>query len=273
MICIDFEYAEHKLSDFGCIICHINSGADGSVDNSNILSYNTLTSGNNKFDLLSSEYNEPLTFTLEIAKNPCGGSRFFTPAEISKIKAWLNRREFLKFSPIYDSEDYPKIYCNGSFNVSTIPYCGNIIGMELKFTSNAPYAYYEPITYSYTITTSNNKFKIYSMSDEVGYAYVNAKIKCSKAGDLQISNSKTETKITEIKNCISGEIITLNGKLKHISSNYQSTNHKTLYNDFNYSFPVIVREHDEINSENTFTVSLPCVIEITYSPICKLGVI
>lgn len=274
MICIDFEYAEHKLSDFDCVICNINNTSEGSTDNT--LTYNTLTSRNNKFDLLYSEYEEPLKFTMEIAKNPCNSykNKFFTHAEVDKLKTWLNRRDFLKFSPIYDEkEDFPHIYCRGSFNVKPIPIGGKIVGLELNFTSNAPYAYYEPLTYSFDVPNADGQFTIYSMSDEVGQVYVNAEIECLADGDLKIFNSRLDEKVTVINNCKAGEIITLNGKVKIIDSSLKETRHKTLYNDFNYSFPVIAREYAEIQTQNVFTVTLPCKIKITYSPICKLGVI
>ena len=272
MICIDFEYAEHKLSDFDCIVCNINNTSEGSTDNA--LTYNTLNSRNNKFNLLYSDYEEPLKFTMEIAKSPCSPQKDFTHTEIDRIKTWLNRRAFFKFSPIYEEkEEFPNIYCMGSFNVKVIPVGSKIAGLELSFTSDAPYAYYEPITYSFNIPQADSTFTVYSMSDETGYVYANAEIECLEDGDLKIFNSCIDEKVIVINNCKKGEIISLNGKAKIISSSLQETDHKTLYNDFNYSFPVIVREYSEAKSQNVFTVTLPCNIKMTYSPICKLGVI
>lgn len=271
MICIDFEYAEHKLSDFGCIVCNINNTSEGSTDNT--LTYNTLTSRNNKFGFLYSEYEEPLKFTMEIMKSPCCPNPEFTPMEIDKLKTWLIRHGFYKFSPIYDeADDFPKIYCRGSFNVKPILVGKRIAGLELSFTSDAPYTYYEPITYSFNIPEADDTFTVYSMSDEVGYVYVNAEIECLANGNLKIYNSRMDDKWTVINNCKAGEIITLNGKVKLITSSLQETTHTTLYNDFNYSFPVIAREYADTTAENIFTVTLPCNIKLTYSPICKLGV-
>lgn len=272
MICIDFEYAEHKLSDFNCIICSINNESESSSDS--ILTYNTLTSRNNKFNLLYSEYKDPLKFKMEIAKNPCveGYNMEFSALEIEKLKTWLNRREFLKFSPIYDEKDgFPNTYCHGSFNIDkTIIIGGKIVGLDVSFTADAPYLYYESKQYNHTFN-STNSYTIIGLSDEIGHDYINVEIKCLDDGDLRLYNSKTED-VTVIKNCKKNEVIKLNGKAKIISSSLQDTEHKTLYNDFNYSFPSIVREYSEMNSINVFTSTLACEVTMIYSPVCKLGV-
>ena len=60
----------------------------------------------------------------------------------------------------------------------------------------------------------------------------------------------------------------MDGEHKIITSD---KNHKNLYNDFNYNFfDIDVSEYD--GNENTYEVSIPCEITVTYIPIRKVGV-
>ena len=51
-----------------------------------------------------------------------------------------------------------------------------------------------------------------------------------------------------------------------------SNNHATLYNDFNYEFLEIEIDDTE-HCPNIIQVSIPCKLEISYSPIRKVGVV
>ena len=269
---VDFEYAGKRLSDFGCMICNITS--DSGVATTNIgsqLQFNTIPVNNTtKFKQMSSEYTEAYTLNFQICKKTCNSNDndYFSEMEVRDIMRWLNRKRFFKFKPIYDDGEYAMIYFNGSFNVQTITYGSNVIGMELTLQTDAPFAHYEPIEYNITLSSQNGTFVINDISDEVGYIYPDiVEIQCLSDGKLTVSNSKDSNNVV-VNNCVSGEKITLIGESKIIES---SVYHQKLFNDFNYNFPKIHNDYND--GENIFSVSIPCKIHMSYSPICKVGVV
>lgn len=294
MNCVDFEYNGRKLSEYGCIVCEIvkKNELDES-DIGNQLKFNTINYNNennsNKFKLLSTSYESPVPSHIEICKNSCGNNdKYFSDIETVKIIKWLNQKKFHKFRPIYEDGQYHNVYFNGSFNVKPILFSGNVIGMSLDFTSDAPYGYYDPIEHfmdfsvEYPDIFENDQntnllgeYTLYDQSDESGYIYPDeVEIEIIDSGNLVIHNSMDNEDVV-INNCVSGEIVTLDCKHKIIKS---SIEHKNLYNDFNYHFLKIINNYDECDendsfSKNIYTVSLKCRISFSYSPIAKIGVI
>ena len=268
---VDFEYSGKQLSDFGCVVCSITSSVGVSTVNiGSQLNFNTIAvNKSTKFKLMSTEYTEAYTTSFHICKSSCSANKpidkYFTDIEVRSLMKWLNRKQYFKFKPIYEDTQYPMIYYMGSFNVQLITIGSYVI--ELTLQTNSPFAHYEPLNYSFTVNT-NGSFVIHDVSDEIGYIYPDiVKITCLSSGKLSISNSKDSRSVV-VYNCVSGEIITLIGESKIIES---SKSHSTLYNDFNYNFLKIHNDYDD--GENVFTVSIPCTIDITYSPICKVGVV
>ena len=275
MYCTDFEYAGHRLSDFDSILCHITDGTGAETKNiGSQITFNTVyVASTNKFRLISTQYDETYTTTLQICKNPCNyksnDDSVYTELELRTLMKWLNRRTYEKFKAIYNNGEYSQVYYNASFNIQAIKLGDDVIGLELTMNTDAPFGYYDLAEYEFHILERDDEFTIYDISDEVGYAYPDlVHIECLEDCDLEIKNSKDED-VVSIKGCVSGEVIELIGRNKIITSNNES--HTKLYNDFNYNFLKIHNEYDD--GENTYTVSHPCNITITYSPICKGGVI
>jgi hypothetical protein len=109
---------------------------------------------------------------------------------------------------------------------------------------------------------------IQDYSDEVGYIYCDATIKCLEGGDLAIYNIDDNINDVIVNNCSAGEVITLRGQQKIIESDSW---HEALYNDFNYNFLRICNSYE--NTNNEFWASIKCEVTITYSPIRKVGLI
>ena len=273
----DFEYNGLRLSDFGCMVCSFGGG--GELKTSSMgsnLTLNTITDKNNNFTIISTEYGEAYSEPFQICKKNCHGNDMsFSHSELSKIMRWLNKRSYFKFKPIFDNDT--NIYYMGTFNIQKITLAGNVVGLELTFIADAPFGYYENNDFVMDFSDITKNYMLYDMSDEVGYIYPSyLEIKCLANGTLRINNSQ-ENKVVEIKNCVNGEIITLDGKNKIIQTNVA---HKGLYNDFNYNFVKVIRKEiiedgyeDENSNLNIYSVSLPCIIKLVYSPICKLGVL
>ena len=283
MYCKDFEYDGQRLSDFGGVVCHITDDACVStISIGSHIKFNKIPIvGVNKFKLTSAQYDESYTTTFEIGKFNCKDpdDNTFTPEEVSHFMRWLNKKdEFKKFKMIYKDGELADVYYNASFNIEPIRCYGDIIGLKLTMETDAPFAYYDEIEYTMEFTEDKLNHSFFDTSDEIGYIYPSTMtIEMLGDGDLEMVNSQEPDRITSIKNCIKGEIITLVGNLFPSSSEV----HDGLYNDFNYVFPRICNENKDIygygysidNMENVFTVNIPCKITFNYSPICKMGIV
>ena len=267
MLVNNFEYDGLLLSDFGCIICSFDSAGFQSVTNGSNITFNTspVLKGS-KHVLTNAQYDECLTTTFQICKNPCNYTEqedtYFNIEEVTTLTRWLNRKEFLKFKLI--KEGYENIYFEGSFNVNRVMLGDNIIGMELNLTTNRPFALYETIKKTFRATRSNYVETFKDISDEIGFIYPDVEITCTTDGDLTIHNA-IENRDTVIKNCVAGEVITM--KYPVISSSIPT--HK-IQNDFNYNFFRIANTYREKGNKITF--SLPCTMKINYEPVRKVGV-
>ena len=273
MYITDFEYAGRLLSEFNCMVCHV--GSDSDLEEINIGCDITFTTVKNNHSsvhsVTSSTYDNVYTTSFDIAKNFCelnDDNIYFNEIETREIIRWLNRHEYKKFKPFDLNNDISNIVHYGSFNVMPLRYGENVIALRVEFTSNAPYGFAEPIQSKYMILAPNEEISIYGDSDEITTIFPTVQIRCFSSGDLEIENYLTGNKF-EIKNCINGETITVDGEYKIIDTT-DETHLSTIFNDYNYSdFDILVDEH---NSENRYKVSLPCEITVSYSPIRKVGV-
>lgn len=137
MFLIDFEYDGRMLSDFGFMICNIttNSGVETVSAGSNI-TWNTVTSNTtSKRRISSTQYDEVFSTTFEICKTLCDRSdndtNYIQEQELREITMWLNRKKYLRFTPVFDDYEYSNIHYYGSFNIQFIKYGGRIIGLSL----------------------------------------------------------------------------------------------------------------------------------------------
>lgn len=262
----DFEYDSLRLSDKGFVICTFDSTSIETVSNGSYISFNTVSTLNGtKHELTSSVYEDCLTATLQICKNPCAANDLeeISLEDMRDIMRWLNRKSFHKFKLLGDDE-YLNIYFEASFNVSKIEINGLLYGFELEMFTNTPFGLHEPVIININNEQENDTHSIFSKSDEEGYIYPKMEITMKSGGDLEIYNN-IEDRTMVIKNCSSDEVITIDYPI--ITSSLSS--HK-IQNDFNWKFFRIATEFK--NKRNEITVSLPCVIKMQYSPVVKVGV-
>lgn len=262
----DFEYDDIILSDKGFMICNFNSDNSDTILNGAEIKLTTTPFHNGDINYsLCSEYDSTLTATFQICKNTCdGSSMIITVEEVREMASWLCRKTFHRFK-LFD-DDYIDIYFEATFNMSRIMKNGNIVGLELEMITNRPFGIVED---EKIIIESNGDKKVenfYSISDEEGYIYPDMKITIKEDGNLRIKNIFTERE-TIINNCKSGEIIKMNYP---IISSSDITHNKNIQNDFNWNFFRI--ENKFKDKRNLIEISIPCKIEITYSPIAKIGI-
>lgn len=263
----DFEFDGKKLSEFGMVICNFDSKGMETISNGSQITFNTVSVlGGSKHRLTSAIYEDCLETTIQICKNTCSGNTSeISPHEFRELTRWLSRKKFLKFKILDDN--YWDLYFEVSFNISRIEFNGNLYGLELEVITNRPFALKESriITINNTAENiaNNKKHSIFDQSHEEGFIYPYTKITILEDGDLKIYNA-LENRETEIKNCVAGEVITMDYPV--IQSTIESHN---VQNNFNWNFFRIANTFE--NRRNDLTISIPCTIKLEYSPIVKVG--
>lgn len=272
----DFEYDGLCLSDFGFTICNFGNGGLDTISNGSQITFNTVPiNRGSKYELTSTRYDNCLEATFSICKKLCSTgnpnldnhdytfNQEVTQFEMRNIMKWLNRKGYHKFK--FLDEDYLNICFEASFNISRYEINDKIYGFELTVVTNRPYGTLEERDITISNTVANGTYRILdAMSDEEGFTYPRlVKVTLKADGNLVIYNS-AEDRNTIINNCKSGEVITMSYPI--IESSLST--HK-ITNDFNWNFFRIANTFE--NKENNLTISLPCTIEIYYSPIAKVG--
>ena len=259
----DFEYDGWTLRDKGFIVCKFGSKGLETVSNGSNITFNTVSaSRGERHELVSTEYGDCLSTTFQICKDTCNvDDKEISVSEMQDIMSWLNRKSFHKFRFIND--EYIDIYFEGSFNVSKIEIDGRLCGFELNLITNRPFGLHNPIVVKIENTKANEVKKIYSSSDEEGHIYPSMEIVVNSNGNLEIYN-EFENRTMRIANCKAGEVITVNYPM--IESSLSS--HK-IQNDFNWIFFRLAKTYQ--NGLNNISISLPCTITMTYTPIVKVG--
>lgn len=263
MKALDFEFDGIRLSDKGFVLCKFGSGGIETITNGSEITFNTVpTLRGVKHELTSIEYSECITATFQVCSNFCdGGSEEISVEDERDIMRWLNRKSFHKFKLI--DNEYAGIYFEASFNVSKIEIDGRLCGFELEMFTNRPFAIAEPITIRLD-AEAGEVLNIYNKSDDEGYIYPNMKIVLKEGGELTIKNHM-ENRSMVIRNCEANEEINIEYPM--IFTNV--TSHK-IQNDFNWIFFRLASTFK--NRLNEIEASLPCTIELTYSPIVKVGI-
>lgn len=258
----DFEYDGILLSDLECIVCSFDGTPDPN-GTGNEISFNLVsTRHGEKFEFISSQYDDTLELVFQICRNPCmGANPYFSREEVEYICSWLSRRNFHKFK--VKEENYENLYFESSSNIKRVTNGSNVIGFEITMKTNSPNPFYEPISITTTLSP-NTPHRFESVSDEESCIYPKMIIKVKQDGDLHIINERDSSHEMFIKNCKNGEVITVDYPMIETSL----ISHKIL-NDFNWSFYAIWSNF--YNRTNSIQSTLPCEITMTYNPIAKIG--
>lgn len=271
MYATDFEFRNERLSDYGMILCTFDSNTNGSVSSGCDLTFNTVRPiGSNKLKHYSSTYEDAYSTQLSICKDPSTVSyseeQYLTPDEVSKLQRWLCQKNgYYEFK--VDQDGYRDIYWNVMFTSQQHMINGRIGGLDLTLTADANFGYSDDVEIEFNIGKGDS-FELYDRSDEIGAIRVDMTITILEDGNFILNNSmEDESKATVINNCVTGEVITIDGENQIITSS--TTSHTLLPTDFNYHYPIMVNTYD--NKSNILRSSLDCKIKLSYSPIRKVG--
>ena len=264
----DFVYDGQYLSDYGFMVAKISTGNDKTViREGSPLSFNKATRNSGKsYSLLSASYQGAYTTQFDICKN----TDIYSDIEISNdefrdLMRWLNRREFLQFCFIPANGDETEKYWDASFNVEKIIVKDHLIGLRLTMETNSALGYGQEQVFYYTVSDAATVYTLADMSDDVGYCYPDVTVEIMRDGDFRMMNH-TRSECTEIKNCVSGETITMHGNTKIIETDDEN-HQKTMGKDFNFQFVKIGNTIK--NRYNKLSFSLPCKVTIKYKPNIK----
>lgn len=267
MYITNFIYDGIPLNSFGCIVCELNTSSQNTISNGSNIEFSTVSMNNGRYHALANaKYSEVLTATFTICKDPCVAnySSALTVSEISELMSWLTRLGFYELR--VDADGYENLFFMGSFhNVQRVEFGGDVIGLTLEFTSNAPFAYQDAITEELVFTEPHSYQTINVVTDDLGEFYpIEIIINCSEDGDIELTDNEGYT--CAILNCTSGEIISL----EYPIINNNRGNHD-IANDFNYVFPKLYKFSVGIYEANSIYSNKPCSITIEYNPIRKVG--
>jgi len=209
-------------------------------------------------------YEDTLTFTMGIIKNPCVTSKTtISIIEMERLKRWLDRPAPHTFQLSQNSNSpYYGIYWQGTFKVEEELVGSQRIGATITFTSTSPFAFQAKKVYSGTVE-KNKSITIKDPSTEIGYIYPIIEIKCLQDGTFEMYN-EYDQRHTIVQNCKKNEELTF---AKYLQISSSDSTHK-LSDDFNYQFLRIGNNYE--SNVNKITFSLPCEYSFTISPTRKV---
>ena len=166
MTATEFEYDGIKSSVFGLYICRFDGIEQGAAPIGSEITVNTVKSpGGNTFIRTGSVYETPLTFTFQVVKYDNNGeSQQIEARELAKIMQWLVRSDcnhYLRF----EQSGWDNVFYNCSLKVQKYVIAGQICGLEIEATCDAPWGYSELKHYHFTLgSNEQNPFYLYNYS-------------------------------------------------------------------------------------------------------------
>lgn len=250
MNCSNFIFDGESLSDYGMIICNWNAGSNTSWSGGDVTFTTGKTPGSDRQSFYTSSYENPLSCTLSICKNPCGYTDrkevVITREEYSALSRWLKRSD--GYHPLqFEQDNYEDICFYAQIDMQPYLVCGSIVGFDLTVNTDSPYGWSPLVRKEFDLTSGNPNYSFIDYSDKTGCLYPTVTITPSLDGSIILqSGIPGNLKVTTIKNCKENQKIVLDG-----SHDYYSGINSP--NDFSsFIFPVIA--NDFHNRNNTFSL-------------------
>lgn len=265
---VDFEYDGISLSSKGMMVISFDGMQDDEITTDSQRSFESISLFNGKYQpFVYSIYEDRLEIDFSIGRNICSSDvedYFLTVAQLESLQYWLNRPTAHKFKILQDAE-YVNIFWEGSFNMDWVKLGEKVIGVNLHFISNRPFALGEKEVFTEENFNQDNAIYIIDSSSDEGSIVPSVEITLKEDGDLELINTFNEEEIrTIITGCKADEVITFSNTLQIKSSD---SSHKVM-DCFNWVFPRIYNVYG--NNINRFSSNLDCECTISYNPIRKV---
>ena len=268
MVAKNFIYDGISLDELGLMICSFEGSQDGEVTAGNSIEFTYSKASNSvKWKKVSATYNEQLSFTLQIGKDPCVFDEPpFSEEEIAWIQRWLNRKDDKWLQLI--QEGYEDIFFNCHIAIENYEKGGECFGFTLTVTCDAPFGWSELQTLDISSDGSYTT-KYYDPSDDIGEICPTIQITSKANQDITLTNNLTN-KTTVIKNCLADEHIVLSSEMWATSSECvpvtegtgYNGSHSTFFDDFNYEWFTIGNTFSDRVNEITITGN--CDVHISW---------
>lgn len=265
---VDFEYDGTSLSSKGMTVVSFDGMQDDEITTDSQRNFESISLFNGKYQpFVYSIYEDRLEIDFSIGRNICSNDvedYFLTVAQLESLQYWLNRPTAHKFKILQDAE-YTNIFWEGSFNMDWVKLGEKVIGVNLHFISNRPFALGEKEVFTEENLNQDNVIYIIDSSSDEGSIVPSVEITLKEDGDLELTNTFNEEEIrTIITGCKADEVITFSNTLQIKSSD---SSHKVM-DCFNWVFPRIYNVYG--NNINRFSSNLDCECTISYNPIRKV---
>lgn len=265
---VDFEYDGTSLSSKGMTVVSFDGMQDDEITTDSQRNFESISLFNGKYQpFVYSIYEDRLEIDFSIGRNICSNDvedYFLTVAQLESLQYWLNRPTAHKFKILQDAE-YVNIFWEGSFNMDWVKLGEKVIGVNLHFISNRPFALGEKEVFTEENLNQDNVIYIIDSSSDEGSIVPSVEITLKEDGDLELTNTFNEEEIrTIITGCKADEVITFSNALQIKSSD---SSHKVM-DCFNWVFPRIYNVYG--NNINRFSSNLDCECTISYNPIRKV---
>ena len=256
-----YTYGEYSSEEYGVIAVHFGLLSGGTLYGGQVTDLVTDKAAQAiEWEILSQNYKEPMKFVLQIVNED--GSDISQEQERG-LTRWLCKRGVYQWLFIQD-ERYSDIWIRCNMSNPQVWTVGGVKGMQFDVTTSSSIAFSDEREYNYTLTDTDKIIEdLFVYNDEEILIYPEMEITMLESGDLTIINSREAdaSYITEIKNLVVGEIVTI--KDEDITSSV--TSHDVL-NDSNLLW---TRLYDE---DNQLTFNLKCDVTIKFREYRKLVV-
>lgn len=268
MHCTDFIFDDELLSDHGLMICSFNN-TESTWSGGNVTFTTIKPPNSNRQTFYTSYFENPITFTFQIGKKPCGISTqeemYFSQDEISDIMQLLQRTDGYHWLAFYQ-DGWEDIWFNSQINLQPYYICGRIVGYDVTVNTDSPYGYSHLIKKTFSLSANGGSFILKNYSDILGCLYPKAEITITSGGTLIIESGCSEYKHrTEINNVNKGDVIILDRDNDFFSGI------KDL-NGFNFKFPILAKSRKDISTSFINYGTAGCEVKITYRYVRRVSV-
>ncbi len=149
-----FYYDGHSSQEFGLIITSFSQSKDTTFAMSRDILMGSLNRNRKIPNFMGTEYQGVLVFTISLIKDPCDyPDGVFNEEEVDDINAWLTSPQYPTLLYINDEDPYDLHkyeYFAICSDVTPQMAGAYVIGFDIEFTTNAPYAWTPEIVFNFS---------------------------------------------------------------------------------------------------------------------------
>ena len=173
-----FQYNNHSSQDFHLMIGGFDYTEDVPLGLSRTINKGSFTTVRKIPNFMGTEYSDTLSFRISCIKDPCEypdqESAIFTEDEVDAITSWLTEPNYPILFHMYDYE--PNVYRKYDYfaivtDIEPQVLGGDVVGFDITFDTNSPYAWSNEITRSYENTGTTTRTFTVNNSERQGLIF------------------------------------------------------------------------------------------------------